>query len=92
MPFGKVGIVKMGEGATISGDCEVDEIGMVLVGGPGVAGGYLDASQDKNVFLPNGFFVSGDLGSMDAQGYLRISGRPNDLIIRGGHNLEPGLI
>jgi fatty-acyl-CoA synthase len=92
VPYVKVRIVKMGEGATILRDCEIDEIGMVLVGGPGVAGGYLDASQDKNAFLPNGFFVSGDLGSIDAQGYLRISGRQKDLIIRGGHNIEPGLI
>jgi len=92
VPYVKVRIVKMGEGATILRDCEVDEIGMVLVGGPGVAGGYLDASQDKGAFLPNGFFVSGDLGSMDAQGYLRISGRQKDLIIRGGHNIEPGQI
>ena len=36
--------------------------------------------------------MSGDLGSIDAQGYLRISGRQKDLIIRGGHNIEPGLI
>jgi fatty-acyl-CoA synthase len=52
----------------------------------------LDPSQDKGAFLPDGFFVSGDLGSVDADGYLRISGRQKDLIIRGGHNIEPGLI
>ena len=92
VPYVKLRIVKMGEGGTILRDCDVDEIGMVLVGGPGVAGGYLDASQDKGAFLPDGFFVSGDLGSIDAQGYLRISGRQKDLIIRGGHNIEPGLI
>ncbi len=92
VPYVKLRIVKMSEGGQILRDCAVDEIGMVLVGGPGVAGGYLDASQDKDAFLPNGFFVSGDLGSMDAQGYLRISGRQKDLIIRGGHNIEPGLI
>ena len=92
VPYVKLRIVKMGEGGTIARDCEVDEIGMVLVGGPGVAGGYLDPSQDKGAFLPDGFFVSGDLGSLDADGYLRISGRQKDLIIRGGHNIEPGLI
>lgn len=92
IPYVKLRIVKMGEGGTILRDCEVDEIGMVLVGGPGVAGGYLDPSQDKGAFLPDGYFVSGDLGCLDAQGYLRISGRQKDLIIRGGHNIEPGLI
>jgi fatty-acyl-CoA synthase len=92
VPYVKLRIVKMGEGGAVVRDCEVDEIGMVLVGGPGIAGGYLDASQDQGAFLPNGFFVSGDLGCLDAQGYLRISGRQKDLIIRGGHNIEPGLI
>jgi fatty-acyl-CoA synthase len=92
VPYVKLRIVKMGEGATILRDCAIDEIGMVLVGGPGVAGGYLDSSQDRGAFLPDGFFVSGDLGSMDSDGYLRISGREKDLIIRGGHNIEPGLI
>jgi len=96
VPYVKIRIVKMAEGGSESGaierDCAVDEIGMVLVGGPSVSGGYLDSAQDMGAFLPNGFFVSGDLGSMDADGYLRISGRQKDLIIRGGHNIEPGQI
>jgi fatty-acyl-CoA synthase len=73
-------------------DCETGEIGMILVGGPGVAGGYLDPAQDRGAFLPDGFFVTGDLGSLDTDGYLRVSGRQKDLIIRGGHNIEPALI
>ncbi len=92
VPYVKIRIVKMIEGGEVLRDCEVDENGMVLVGGPGVAGGYLDPSQDKGAFLPDGFFVTGDLGSLDADGYLRISGRQKDLIIRSGHNIEPGLI
>ena len=92
VPYVKIRIVKMTEGGAIGRDCAVDEIGMVLVGGPGVAGGYLDPTQNKGAFLPDGYFVSGDLGSMDADGYLRISGRQKDLIIRGGHNIEPGQI
>ena len=36
--------------------------------------------------------VTGDLGSVDADGYVRISGRQKDIIIRGGHNIEPGII
>ena len=64
----------------------------MLVGGPGVAGGYLDATQDRGAFLPDGFFVTGDLGSLSADGYIRINGRLKDLIIRGGHNIEPRLI
>jgi fatty-acyl-CoA synthase len=92
VPYVKLRIVKMNADGTVQRDCAVDENGMVLVGGPGVAGGYLDSTQDKGAFLSDGFFVTGDLGSLDADGYLKISGRQKDLIIRSGHNIEPGLI
>jgi fatty-acyl-CoA synthase len=92
VPYVKIRIVKMDASGAVLRDCAVDENGMVLVGGPGVAGGYLDPTQDKGAFLPDGFFVTGDLGSMDADGYLKISGRQKDLIIRSGHNIEPGII
>lgn len=85
-------IVKMGPDGKIERDCAPGEDGMVLVGGPGVAGGYLDPSQNRGTFLPDGFFVTGDIGNMDADGYMRISGRQKDMIIRSGHNIEPGLI
>ncbi len=85
-------IVKMGPNGEVERDCEPNEDGMVLVGGPGVAGGYLNEAQNRGTFLPDGFFVTGDLGSIDADGYLRISGRQKDMIIRSGHNIEPGLI
>ncbi|RZL94132.1 MAG: hypothetical protein EOP82_05675 [Variovorax sp.] len=92
VPYMKVRIVKMAEDATVLRDCATGEDGMVLVAGPGVAGGYLDPAQDRGAFLPDGFFVTGDLGCVDTEGYIRISGRQKDLIIRGGHNIEPGLI
>jgi fatty-acyl-CoA synthase len=92
VPYITVRIAKMGEGGTVERECEPGENGMVLVKGPSVAGGYLDPKQDKGAFLPDGFFVTGDLGSLDTDGYIRISGRQKDLIIRSGHNIEPGLI
>jgi fatty-acyl-CoA synthase len=88
----KVRIVKMAADGSVERDCAPGEDGMVLVGGPGVAGGYLDPAQDQGAFLPDGFFVTGDLGSIDADGYIKITGRQKDLIIRGGHNIEPRLI
>lgn len=88
----QVRIVKMNEDGRVQRDCAPGEDGMVLVGGPGVAGGYLDPAQDRGAFLPDGFFVTGDLGSLDTDGYIRISGRLKDLIIRSGHNIEPRLI
>jgi fatty-acyl-CoA synthase len=88
----KVRVVKLAADGSVRRECEPGEDGMVLVGGPGVAGGYLDPEQDRGAFLPDGFFVTGDLGSLDADGYIKISGRQKDLIIRGGHNIEPRLI
>jgi fatty-acyl-CoA synthase len=92
VPYMQVRIVKMGEGATVLRECATGEDGMVLVGGPGVAGGYLDPAQGRDTFLPDGFLVTGDLGCIDVDGYIRISGRQKDLIIRSGHNIEPRLI
>ena len=92
VPYTTIRIVRMGEGAVVERDCGHGEIGMVLVGGPGVAAGYLDPAQDWGAFLPDRFFVTGDLGSLDEDGFLRISGREKDVIIRGGHNIEPSMI
>jgi fatty-acyl-CoA synthase len=92
VPYTTVRIVQLGEDGAVVRECQPGENGMVLVRGPGVAAGYLDPEQSRGVFLPDGFLVTGDLGSVDAQGYVRISGRQKDLIIRSGHNIEPGLI
>jgi fatty-acyl-CoA synthase len=92
VPYTTVRIAQVGEDGTVLRECQHGEIGMVLVRGPGVAAGYLDPEQNRGVFLPDGFLVTGDLGSVDAEGYLRISGRQKDIIIRSGHNIEPGLI
>lgn len=92
VPYTTVRIARMGKDGEIERECEPGEIGMVLVRSPGVAAGYLDPAQDRGVFRADGFLVTGDLGSVDTDGYLRISGRQKDLIIRSGHNIEPGII
>jgi fatty-acyl-CoA synthase len=92
VPYVQVRIVSMNDRGDIVRDCAVNEIGMVVLRGPGIAGGYLNADHNEGVFLPDGHLVTGDLGSLDEEGYIRISGRKKDLIIRGGHNIEPRLI
>ncbi len=53
--------------------------------------GYFDDQEStENSFNKSGWFMTGDLGSLDADGYLRITGRKKDVIIRGGHNILPG--
>ncbi len=68
----------------------VDEIGMIEVKGPNVFGGYWRMPEKtKAEFRPDGFFITGDLGKIDAQGYVSIVGRGKDLVITGGYNVYP---
>jgi fatty-acyl-CoA synthase len=92
VPYTTLRIVRLDEAGDIVGDCGVDEPGTIVVRGPGVCAGYLDGSEDRRSFLADGSFVTGDIGSLDADGYLRVSGRRRDLIIRSGHNIEPAQI
>lgn len=66
------------------------EIGMVEVRGPNVFKGYWRMPEKTaSEFRPDGFFITGDLGTIDQRGYLQIVGRGKDLIIAGGFNVYP---
>ena len=56
----------------------------ILTRGPEVMIGYTDPEETAKAFDRDGFFRTGDLGSVDGEGYITISGRKKDLIIRGG--------
>lgn len=73
-------------------DATVDETGLIAIRGPNVFAGYKLAENNRGVFFPDGWLNTGDLGRMDAQGYFWLAGRAKDLIIRGGHNIDPNLI
>lgn len=62
--------------------------GEILVQGAQLCVGYLDARLNASAFTSDGFFRSGDLGVLDAEGYLRVTGRKKDIIIRKGENLS----
>lgn len=65
-------------------------VGMIEVRGPSVFGGYWNAEQKtRESFREDGFFITGDVGRFDGQGYLYIIGRARDLIITGGYNVYP---
>ena len=89
VPYSKVRVVRVDANGTLLGECGVDEIGVVAMAGPGVFTGYLNDIHNKHAFVEPGWVNSGDLGRLDAQGYLWITGRAKDLIIRGGHNIDP---
>ena len=74
-------------------DCEVDEVGEICISNPGVRVGGTYTEADKNKDLYHGDYLrTGDLGRIDASDYLWITGRAKDLIIRGGHNIDPAEI
>ena len=89
VPYSRVRVVRIDANGKFAGDCAANEIGVVAMAGPGVFSGYLNAVHNENAFVEPGWVNSGDLGRLDAEGYLWITGRAKDLIIRGGHNIDP---
>lgn len=73
-------------------EAETDEIGSICIKGPNVFSGYLGDAHNKGIWPKEGWFNTGDLGRRDADGYFWLTGRSKDLIIRGGHNIDPAAI
>jgi len=92
LPYTQVKAVKLDAQGEILRDCAVDEVGMVVVKGPSVTPGYLDPRHNDGLFTRDGWIKNGDLGRIDADGFLWITGRAKDVIIRGGHNIDPSVI
>jgi len=91
-PYTDIRIVK----ATDSGpeDAAVDEIGEICISGPGVYvhNTYTETEKNADLYYDDNYLRTGDLGRIDADGYLWIAGRAKDLILRGGHNIDPAEI
>lgn len=68
----------------------VDEEGEIIIHGPNVMQRYLDNPEaTQETFTPDGWLLTGDLGRMDADGYIFVTGRKKELIIKGGENIAP---
>lgn len=92
LPYLEVRVADVGPDGAIRRDCDLGEIGHVLMRGPQVTPGYLNPRHNEGAMLADGWLDSGDLGRLDADGYLWLTGRSKDLIIRGGHNIDPVMI
>ncbi|WP_017998281.1 acyl-CoA synthetase [Paracoccus sp. N5] len=92
LPYTHVRILRRVDGTFQ--ECAVDEIGEICVANPGVYEGstYTEADKNHDLFAEDRFLRTGDLGRLDADGYLWITGRAKDLVIRGGHNIDPAMI
>ena len=66
------------------------QVGQIEVRGPNVFSGYLNMPEKtKEELRETGFFITGDLGLIDEEGYVQIVGRNKDLVISGGYNIYP---
>ncbi len=89
LPYSRTRVVRIDADGHFAGDCKPGEIGVVAMAGPGVFSGYRSSQHNQGAFVQPGWVNSGDLGRLDADGLLWITGRAKDLIIRGGHNIDP---
>jgi fatty-acyl-CoA synthase len=92
VPYTQVRAVAIGGHGTGQQRCDPDEIGMLQIKGPGRAAGYLNPAHEKDALTGDGWLISGDLGRADTDGFIFVTGRAKDIIIRGGHNIDPTLI
>lgn len=92
MPYCEVSIKVLDEQGGYVRDAEQNEIGNLCIRGATVFKGYLQASKNAGIWVDGDWFNTGDLGRVDADGYIWLTGRSKDLIIRGGHNIDPQMI
>ena len=96
LPGQQVRAVRIGDGSWA--DCAPGEIGELVIGGPAVFAGYVTDPDlggprvSREGIVRDGWLDTGDLGMVDAGGFVYLTGRAKDLIIRGGHNIDPRVI
>ena len=93
MPYSQLRIVALdAHGNASDRDLPPGEHGMVLFKSPNLFSGFIDADDTARAFTGDGWLATGDLGWIDADGRLNLTGRSKDLIIRSGHNIDPKTI
>lgn len=93
-PYTDVRILDCHDQGQIIKECNTDEIGEICISAPGVFVGntYTDSEKNIGLYSDENWVRTGDLGKIDEDGYLWITGRAKDQIIRGGHNIDPAII
>jgi fatty-acyl-CoA synthase len=93
LPYSRVRIVALdASGNATERDLPPGEVGVVLFKSPNLFSGFVVDEDNAKAFTPDGWLVTGDLGFVDADGRLNLAGRSKDLIIRGGHNIDPKVV
>jgi oxalate---CoA ligase len=86
---GSVGIASGVEIRIVDRSGRDASVGEVAIRGASVTPGYLNNPQANDESFFDGWFRTGDRGSLDAEGYLRLEGRLKEMILRGGENISP---
>ncbi|WP_336214913.1 acyl-CoA synthetase [Nonomuraea sp. LPB2021202275-12-8] len=90
LPYQQIKAVTVDADGRPSSDCPPGHAGVLAIKGPAVFPGYLGPDgPDPTGMIFDGWLVTGDLGHVDADGYVYLTGRAKDLIMRGGHNIDP---
>jgi fatty-acyl-CoA synthase len=94
LPYTDVKIFACDDAGKVTKEMKTDEIGEICLSNLGVVTGatYTDPEKNKGLYAKKKYLRTGDLGRIDKDGYLWITGRAKDLIIRGGHNIDPAMI
>ena len=93
LPYTQMRVVALdAHGNATNSDMPAGEQGMVIFKSPNVFSGFVEPGDNLQAFTADGWLATGDLGWLDEHGRLNLSGRSKDLIIRGGHNIDPKTI
>ncbi|MFE3986427.1 acyl-CoA synthetase [Nocardia tengchongensis] len=97
LPYQRIKAVRVDDDGLPRGDCSPGEDGVLAIQGPNVFPGYLRAgpagpAPDPTGIVIDDWLITGDLGRVDAAGFVTLTGRARDVIIRGGHNIDPRLV
>ncbi|WP_262974672.1 AMP-binding protein [Pseudoalteromonas sp. TB51] len=89
-------IADINEQGTLVKICDTLDVGEIIITGNNVFPGYVEDAHNQGAWVvdENGqqYFRTGDLGKIDESGYVSLCGRQKELIIRGGHNIDPKMI
>jgi fatty-acyl-CoA synthase len=96
LPWQKMKCLILDESGCYVREAATDEVGVVALAGPNIFEGYNSDEHNASTWIDchdeERWFNTGDLGRRDAQGYFWLTGRKKQLIIRGGHNIDPATI
>jgi fatty-acyl-CoA synthase len=92
MPYQDMKVFIIDDNGKFEREADTEEIGSICIKGPNVFSGYLEDVHNQGIWAKEGWLNTGDLGRRDRDRYFWLTGRKKELIIRGGHNIDPALI